>query len=1437
MTLQAYQNLPRTAKAGNPRNAFPRPAADVTEVATEPASRLKGNRKSPAVESGAPRVLPRRRGGILALAALLLIGAGAQAQLVFQTPQAVGVTSSPQSVTVTSQAAGTVNKVEVLTLGQSGLDFAAAASGSTCATMNFTAPNQTCTESVTFTPVYPGLRPGAVVLLDSSNNVLGTAYLSGVGQGGLAVLTPGNVIEVAGKFKEAGGPTNGGQATLSDLQEPSGVVLDGAGNMYIADSANNEVRMVCAGKNSATIAGVSCSAKGIIVDVAGAGVPVNGLILNYPTGVAVDGAGNLYVADKRNNVIRKITAATGTIATVAGDGYINPNTGEGGYSGDNGQATQAELNFPQGVTVDASGNLFIADTNNQRIRRVDGVSGIITTVAGDGTQGGSGDTGLATGAELNQPFAVAFDSNGNMYIPDSGNNKIREVAAVNGAITAGSVITTAVGTGAAADACANGPIGGAALYAPSGVAVDAAGNLYIADAGNLCVRKANPVSGQITQIAMTGDFSISIGGNAAGAEVYAPQGIFVDGAGNVYFADHYFMLIDEIQSNRAALDFALTATRQGTQSNPISQTVENDGNASSDLTGIAPDQNAAVDPASPPTTCAALPYPLAADADCTIGAIFAPFVAGNPLDANIDVTNSTTLNNPLDIILVGNATAVNTTTISVLSSNNPSEFGTNVTFTATVQTGSGTGNLTGIVDFLDGTTTIATIPVGVSTTSGTTTSALAKFTISTLAVGSHSITVSYDNGGDPTHSVSTSVPPLIQVVYEATKTTLKAVPASPSQLGASVTFTATVTAPAGGGYPLDGSVTFTDSLATFTNNTVAIAGGVATYTSGALVQGVNVITATYTPATTTLIRGSSGTLNQDVVAPSGVTVSSAPNPSIYGTAVTFTVTVPNSGAAPATGNVNIVIVPQGQTTPTYPLTATLSGNPGSGTAAISTLPVGTYTATANYVGDTNYGASSGTLATPQVVSQVQTTTALIATPNPGIAGQPIAITATVTPSSGTATPTGAVTFTDTFNGTTVTLGTPNLSGTGTATINTSTLAPGTHSIVATYAGGTDDAGSSATLSLVINQATTSTTVTATPSPAVVGGTITFTGTVVTNPAGGSPTGSVTFTAAGGSGNVALGSGNLVAGKASVTYSTLPAGTYQITAAYAGDTNDAGSSGTTSETVGLIPTTTDLSTATVNGADVLVAIVQNSGVAGPTPTGTITFYNGTTSIGSATLDANGVATLTPNLATGSYTIDASYGGDADHSPSTSATITVTGAASNFTLTVTPATVSVQTTQHVTVTVTLASISGFTDTIGLGCGSLPAGVNCQFSSISVPLAGNGTATAQLTIDTNNPLGGGASAMNRQPGKQGVNLAGLFLPFSLLLGCAFWRFRKRHAGLLSLVLVLILGGAAMLETGCGGFTQSSAAPGTYTIQVVGVGAKSDVVQYQNVTLNISK
>jgi large repetitive protein len=1398
---------------------------------------------NPAMVS--PMISPRKLFcTLLTLAALIVVAAGAHAQSAFAKSN-VGAAVT-QAVTVTASAAGSVSNVEVLTRGATGEDFTpgSGSASPSCSTATLSV-NGTCQVSVTFTPQYPGLRIGAVVLLDAGKKVLGTAFLSGIGVGGLDVLTPGNVITVAGVYRAWTSTRNGIPATIANIDQPSGIAFDGAGNLYIADSLHNQVRMVCAAAGSATISGTTCSGAGIITLVAGTGVAGssgdNGnavtSTLNLPGGVTIDGAGNLYIADTGNNKIRVVARSTGTISTAAGNGQIGNSDADA--VGDNGPAIDGNLNQPQGITLDAAGNLFIADTANQRIRRVDAVTAVITTAAGNGKSSGvgdgkgtySGDTAAATAAGLSLPYTVAFDSMGNMLIPDSANNRVRAVQAVGGAITPASIITTAVGTAQSGASCPAAVMATneVQLNTPSGVAVDPADNVYIADTQDSCIRKANVTLNTTTSIVTNGETAISPANNKTTASVYAPVGLIVDGLGNVFYSDYYFMLVNEIQSNKAVLDFTATAVLEGEQSaTSLPQIVENDGNASASLTSVKPDINAAVDATT--TTCGpAFPFTVAQDNDCVVGALFAPSTTGNPLLGNIYVAGNTVNDDnskePLDIVLIGDSSQF---TITLTSSPNPSGFGSSVTFQASVN--DGTGTATGTVVFSDSLNGAAATTLGsVNLSNGE-----ANFSTTALAVGVHTITATY--GADSSTATVT------QTVYEGTKTAIAALPASPSTLGTPVVFTATVSGPAGGGQTLAGTVTFTDSAATFTNNTVAITTsgvtGTASYTANALPQGVNTITATFTPANPTLVYPSTGTLSQDVQGASTFTVTSAPNPTTYGSAVIFAVTVPNAGTVAATGNVKIVITLVGATTPTYTLNAGLAGSPAAATASISSLPVGSYNATATYSGDANYSASTATLATPEMVNQVTTTTTAIALPSPGIAGKPVAITATVTPASGSVKPTGTATFADTFNGATTTLGAGaiTLTQAGTATINP-TLAGGTHSILVSYSGDANDAKSSFTLSLIVGLATTTTTVTATPNPANVQATITFSATVTG--IGPTPTGTVNFLA---NGTIALGTGTLDAsGKTTVTYSKLPAGSYQITAVYAGDTDSATStSAAIAEVVGLLPTITDLSFASTTGANsqsILVSTVQNNNVTGPAPTGTVTFKNGTTTVGTAALNNDGVATLTPNLGGGTYNIIAYYPGDTLHAASHSAAVTINSSGSSYTLTVTPGTVSIPTTQNTTVTIGLSSISGFADIVGIGCASLPAGVNCHFSNISVPLTANGKATAQLTIDTNNPLGGGASAMNRLPQNRNMEMAGLFLPFSLLMGWAMWRFRKRHSSIWSMVLLLVLSGAALMASGCGGFTQTSAAAGTYTFQVVGVGANSNVTEYQNVTLTITQ
>ena len=241
--------------------------------------------------------------------------------------------------------------------------------------------------------------------------------------------------------------------------------------------------------------------------------------LAAPAQIAYDAAGNLYIADLNNNVIRKVDLA-GIVTTVAG-------TGEQGFAGDGGAATSAQLDSPAGVAVNAVGDIYIADTHNQRIRKVS--SGTITTIAGTGVAGFSGDSGAAASAQLSNPTALALDSNGNLFIADTNNHRIRKISGTTITTVAGNGEQGFSGDGAAATA--------AGIDSPNGVAVDAAGKIYIGDTRNQRVRVVD-TAGVISTLAGNGSKAYGgDGGTAAGASLARPRGLSVDAQGNIYIAD------------------------------------------------------------------------------------------------------------------------------------------------------------------------------------------------------------------------------------------------------------------------------------------------------------------------------------------------------------------------------------------------------------------------------------------------------------------------------------------------------------------------------------------------------------------------------------------------------------------------------------------------------------------------------------------------------------------------------------------------------------------------------------------------------------------------------------------------------------------------------------------------------------------------------------
>lgn len=269
----------------------------------------------------------------------------------------------------------------------------------------------------------------------------------------------GNVTTVAGSSSQ--GATNG-QGTAASFALPNGIAVDASGNLYVADSGNNEIRKIDVSGNVTTLAGSGTSGA-----VNGRGAAAS---FNFPTAVAVDTSGNVYVADTFNHAIRKIDPS-GNVTTLAGSGA---------KGSANGLGTAASFNTPRGIAVDASGIVYVADSGNNLIRRID-ASGNVTTLAGAGTQGAA--NGQGTAASFNGPFGVAVDANGNAYVADASNNLIRKIDASGN-------VTTLAGSGA--EGAANGQATAASFNLPHSVAIDASGNVYVADTPNNLIRKIAP---------------------------------------------------------------------------------------------------------------------------------------------------------------------------------------------------------------------------------------------------------------------------------------------------------------------------------------------------------------------------------------------------------------------------------------------------------------------------------------------------------------------------------------------------------------------------------------------------------------------------------------------------------------------------------------------------------------------------------------------------------------------------------------------------------------------------------------------------------------------------------------------------------------------------------------------------------------------------------
>ncbi|MDE1160665.1 MAG: Ig-like domain repeat protein [Acidobacteriaceae bacterium] len=565
-------------------------------------------------------------------------------------------------------------------------------------------------------------RSSRVPFVGSLSVLVGLGLLAGAMSAhaqGLLTVTPARSASTVAGTGTVGFSGDGASATGATLASPSAVAYDAAGNLYIADANNHVIREVVKASGAiSTIAGTG------VEGYDGDGGAATSALLDTPTGIAVDASGNVYIADSHNQRIRKVSA--GVITTIAG-------TGVAGFSGDGAAATAATLNLPSAVAVSSAGVVYIADTDNQRVRQVSS-TGVITTIAGTGDQGYTGDGAAATAAALDSPTGVAIGSTGIVYVADSHNQRVR-------AISAAGTMSTLAGSGTptfSGDFGGDGASSTAALLAkPTGVSVDANGNVYVADTNNQRVRQLG--GGVIQTVEGSGGQGFGgDGGVATAAVLNAPKAVGVNAAGDVAVVD----TLD--QRVRGGLLPTITFGAQGVGVASAGQavTVANTGTAAITVSSIT---FTGTFQTTTGGTCSVEPISLAAGASCTQNVAFLPTavgaMSGSVIFGGTGVINQT-------ILLAGTAVPASTTT-TVTTSLAQVLAQQSTTFTAQVLP-AGLGTPTGTVQFYANGTAIGgpvTLPA----------SGLAALTTSFATSGSYAITAIYSGDANFLTSTSTAV--------------------------------------------------------------------------------------------------------------------------------------------------------------------------------------------------------------------------------------------------------------------------------------------------------------------------------------------------------------------------------------------------------------------------------------------------------------------------------------------------------------------------------------------------------------------------------------------------------------------------------------------------------------------------------------------------------
>jgi sugar lactone lactonase YvrE len=735
---------------------------------------------------------------------------------------------------------GTLGSTAVLTQGATGLDFTDAGTG-TCSAETAYTTGDICSVVVLFNPLFPGLREGAVVLRDGSENVIATGYLSGFATGPMVGFPPYKQSTLGGGFKDN-----------------AGVAIDGSGNVYVADSGDSAIKEIPLGCTAATC-----------VKTLGGG-------FNVPTGVTLDGAGNVFIGDAGNNAVKEMPANCASSACVKTLG--------GGFS------------LPAQVAVDGSGTVFVSDYKNSLVKEIP--VGCLTASC------------VKTLAAIDHPNDIAVDGSGDLFVTSANKSKVYEILAVSGSIPSSKPTIETIGSG---------------FSYPNGVSVDSAGNVFVADSGHNAVKEILAVSGVIPASSPT---ILTLGSG-----FHWPTSVKPDSSGNLYVADYKNNRVEKLDIADPATIVFPTPTSIGSKDTTDGAekiTLENIGNTALGLSADWYNTNFILDYNT--STCFGS---TSVGTSCVIGVKFAP-TTGATAAYPVTTTQSIPLQGKLTAGEVGTVT-------TVVNSPSKTVYGQSVTLTATVAASSGKAIPTGTVQF-----ELNSSPLGapVALSGGT-----ASYTTTKIAVGNYNPKAVYTPTKGSAFTTSSGTSSLTQSVISATPT-VTVTPASLSVTTAQA-LSVKVVVSGGSGLPTPtGTVTlnYGTSAATLKN-------GSATFSipAGKLPAGADTLSATYatdsasSPIYSSWVQGASlvvvSTSGSGLVTPA-MTVSPSPSPVVTGATLSVKVTVKAaSGKATPTGSVNLHVGTSSYTS------ATLSS--GSATLSLNSgyLPVGTATLTLTYAPD------------------------------------------------------------------------------------------------------------------------------------------------------------------------------------------------------------------------------------------------------------------------------------------------------------------------------------------------------------------------------------------------------------------------------------------------------------------------------------------------------